>query len=334
MITFRLTQQDLTQVRFAYSPLLELVTSFALLSRSDPDPRYRVWMDEARRATYNHDFPYMSALIPPRRYIPDFLTPTPLTTHQTIEEELAQVLATPEAIVRKYAQVLMNVHGETEIRRHFVVYPRDAMYCLVEEMRLHWQLTLDRHWARIANVLDDEILYRARVMALEGTSALFTELDELIRYQSDVIYINKPNLCAYNEADVELRGTGVQLVPTMFCGECKVMWQFSPEWQPMVMYIPRGTGLWWKPQSNEPEQALELTLGAGRARVLTALINPLTTGELARNLRISAGATSQHLSRLHQAGLVASNRSGKRVYYHLTPRGEGLLMLFSTSSMN
>jgi DNA-binding MarR family transcriptional regulator len=56
---------------------------------------------------------------------------------------------------------------------------------------------------------------------------------------------------------------------------------------------------------------------------------PMNTGEIAQRLQITAGAASQHLSRLNQAGLVEPHRSGKRVYYHLTSRGEKLLALFA-----
>jgi DNA-binding transcriptional ArsR family regulator len=72
-----------------------------------------------------------------------------------------------------------------------------------------------------------------------------------------------------------------------------------------------------------------LTLGAGKARLILALDSPLSTGELAHKLAVTAGAVSQQLGKLHQAGLVESHRSGKHVFYRLSERGHKLVDLFN-----
>jgi DNA-binding MarR family transcriptional regulator len=58
------------------------------------------------------------------------------------------------------------------------------------------------------------------------------------------------------------------------------------------------------------------------------MMTPATTGEIARQLGLTSGAVSQQLERLKQAGLVEPHRTGKRVYYQLTRRGEELIGLF------
>jgi DNA-binding MarR family transcriptional regulator len=62
--------------------------------------------------------------------------------------------------------------------------------------------------------------------------------------------------------------------------------------------------------------------------VLQALTVPASTSELAHRLMVTSGAVSQHLDRLKHAGLVEAHRSGRRVYYQLTRRGEELILLF------
>jgi DNA-binding transcriptional ArsR family regulator len=155
------------------------------------------------------------------------------------------------------------------------------------------------------------------------------ELHSSVSYRPGEIQLQP--VCQYQHRDVELTldGEGIQLVPTIFRG-CGRMFQVVPDWQPMLAYGVRGTGLWCQkpPPSN---QSLELALGIGRARVLQVLMTPSSTGEVAYKARIAAATASQHLGRLARAGLVEPRRSGKRVYYYLTRRGTELLALFDAT---
>jgi DNA-binding transcriptional ArsR family regulator len=325
-----LTPNDLAHVRFAYSPLVELAESYHILANVSPDARYRLWLDETQRALYDLHLPYLDALASAHGYIPDFLTPTPLTSDFTLEDEIARLIATPDEIIRKNVQYLVDVAGESDIRQHFLVYPHDVLYCLVEELRLYWQRALERHWPRMTTVLQDDILYRAKRLALGGLDKLIKDLNPKVKYIPGALELDKNPHKGLRlnggESEFRLRGNGIQLVPVIFAHS--VMYQVVPEWHPMLGYRPRGTGLWWKEAPTEPDPSLEIIIGAGRARVLQALMTPTSTGDLARKIGLTAGATSQHLGRLHQAGLVQPHRSGKRVYYQLTIKGEHLLALF------
>ncbi len=324
-IIIHLTPEDVAETRFAFSPALELATSYQMLMKAKPDARFRFWMDEMRRALYGLEFPYLQALTSSYVYIPDFLTPTPLAPGMTIEAEIEQIMATPDEIVRKNILSLIEAEGETEILRQYLTYPREMLYCLSDELRLYWGRTLMRHWPRMKSVLEEDILYRGRNLALGGYRKLFEDLSPAMSYQRGAIRVTKKR--GENDYDVQLKGSGLQLVPAIFSSSV-VMWQIVPEWHPMVIYVPRGTGLWWREPPQTPDQSLEIALGAGRARVLQALVTPASTGELARRLNLTDGAVSQHLSRLRQAGLVESQRSAKKVYYSLTSRGAQLLLLF------
>lgn len=320
-----LTPDDLAQVRFAFSPLVELTISFKLLIHGGTDARYRHWLDETRRALYGVELPYLTTLIKVGQYIPDFLTPTPLSTDLSFDQEMERLLALPDEVIRANIQQLVQYGGASEAIDHFLMYPHDALYCLVEDLRLYWQRALERHWPRITDVLDDDILYRAKKMALGGIHDLFADLHPKVRYSAGQLHFDKTPHDGV--AEYYLRGDGLQLVPSSFAF-ARMMYQIESEWQPMVIYTSRGTGLWWKEKPATPDPSLEIVMGAGRARVFQALMTPASTGDLARKIGLTAGATSQHLSRLHQAGLVTSHRSGKRVYYHLTTKGEHLLALF------
>jgi hypothetical protein len=326
VISIRLTPDDLVKMRFAYSPMLEVVTSYRVLTKPSLQSPYLRWVDEALQVLHDVELPYLHALATPHGYIPDFLSPTPITPQTDIEDELQRLLELPDEMIRRDIETLIATSGDSELRQHFLIYPRDALLCLIDELRLYWQRTLAHHWPRMMTILEGDVLYRARKLALEGVESLFSDLHSGLAYEAGTIRINKKNVptCIYSS---ELRGNGIQLVPTVFSG-AQLYWQIVPHWHPMLIYNVRGAGL-WQGKPEDASQSLELALGTGRARVLYALTTPATTGELALRLEISAGGVSQHLSRLEQAGLAEAHRSGKRVYYQLTERGESLLSLFS-----
>ncbi len=349
-VKIHLTSEDLLQLRFAYSPLIELVTSYKRLYSNKPQHLYRRWLDDAAEAVCDLEFPYLHALIVGTNYIPDFVTPTPTVAGLTLEDEIEQMLKLPNEVIRKNILYLIETNGGSELRHQFLAYPREALLCLVDELRLYWARALAHHWTRITGILEGDVLYRARQLAVEGPAPLLTNLHPNVLFQdaipgqsTSVMEVScieageKPRQTAYLQfekrsgpacvmVETSLNGTGLQLVPALFAAD-HIFWQVAPEWRPMIIYGVRGMGLW---QQNAPETSysLEIALGAGRARVLQALMLPANTGEVARRLEISAGAVSQHLSRLGEAGLVEPHRSGRHVFYQLTRRGRELIELF------
>ncbi len=328
MITIQITPDDLTKMRFAYRPLLEVCFSFRVLVAPEFQSPYLRWVNEALRTLHEADFPFMTALIPGHGYIPDFLTPTPTTRQVDLEGDLQELLMTPDELVRVGILELIEEHGDSEIRRFVLAHPREALQCLVDELRLYWQLTLKPYWSRMIATLEGDVLHKARRLALEGPAPMFPDLHPSISFQDNQLRI-KP-ICNHrsDQADLILNGAGLQLVPLVFRG-CGRAYQVTPAWRPMLAYGIRGGGLWYQPESYH-NQSLELALGSGRARVLQLLVTPSSTREVAHKAQITASAASQHLMRLTKAGLVEPHRSGKWVYYRLTERGENLLALFDT----
>ncbi len=331
MLTFHLQPGALTALRFGYSPLLELAMSYRLLLRPDLHASYRGWLDEAQAATHDLMLPYLDAVILPSHYLADFVTPTPATAITDLETEFDRMRETPAAVIRENTELLIRHYGDSEARQHFLMYPHDALECLIAELRLYWARTLAQHWGRIQSVLDADVMFRARQLALQGINPLFGSLSRVLTYEDSTIRIAKPieKNATVKAAEVVFNGTGLQLIPSMFaCPD--LSWQTHPNWQPMILYRARGTGLWYQPLPEDSDEALQVLMGSTRARLLHTLIQePVNTSELANRLEITAGAVSQHLNLLNQAGLVESYRSGSRVYYRLSPRGEGLLSLFA-----
>ncbi len=328
MITLQLSPGDIEKVRFAYSPLIEVVSSFKLLRAPDYQSEYASWIEETTRLFNRIDFPYMSATILPHRYIVDFLTPTPTKTILSFEDELDRVREASDEQIRQNVEFAIGIGGMSPARREFLDHPRETLECLIEELRFYWQQALESHWPQVASLLESDVLFRARSLALYGIDAMFTDLSDRVELRSGEILLLKE--CKPHYPPVyQLKGEGIQLVPSMFAS-CGGMWQVVPEYLPMIIYQTRGLGLWKRDNAAVvPDEALSLTLGTSRARLLQTLTEPAHTLDLAQRLNLTAGAVSQQLGRLAQAGLIESYRSGSKVYYRLSSRGERLLDVFT-----
>lgn len=341
MLQIKMQPQAFANLRFAYSPLLELTVSYRILRSNWASALYWRWIEEATQVSYNLEFPYMNALVcggaergaKCSGYIPDFITPTPLYPVTDIEDEFERMLNMPEDLIRDGIQTLIGYVGESDLLCDFLAYPHEGVQKLILEMREYWQRTLAHHWGRMMTVLENDILHHSRTLTLHGLEGLFPDVDPSLSYSNHSILLDHaykkdlPQGKVQKNFEYNLDGDSLHLAPVIFGGN-QVLHQLVEPWNPMLLYTPRGAGL-WNYEMPEPSEALELTLGAGKARVLLALINPLNTGELARKLSLTAGAVSQQLGKLHQAGLVESHRSGKNVFYRLTIRGSQLVELFS-----
>ena len=332
----------MANLRFAYSPLLELTISYRVLRGNWQRAIYWRWLEEASAAIYDMDFPYMDALITggsyasntiPKGYIPDFLTPTPLFPITDIEEEFDRLCRMDIDLVREGLQMAVEHFGASEILCDFIAHPHEGMARLLHELREYWRRTLAHHWQRMISVLENDVLHHSRVLTLHGVEALFPEIDSILEYQSGTVIFNHARkYCgvtkkhSISDSEYQLNSKTLHLVPVIF-GANAVYHQLHEPWQPMILYTARGAAL-WNYETPEPSEALEMTLGGGKARLMIALETPLSSGEIARKLSLTAGAVSQQLTKLHQAGLVESHRSGKHVFYRLSERGRKLVNLF------
>jgi DNA-binding HxlR family transcriptional regulator len=343
MIRFSVNPTTMANLRFAYSPLIELTVSYKILKSDWQSGVYWRWLEEANRATHDICFPIMDELILSKRemaerrgkagsYIPDFITPTPNLYVRDIEDEFTRILAMPDELIRDGIGTLMDNFGPSDILCDFMAHPHESLVKLIDEMREYWNRTLAHHWNRMVAVLENDVLYHSRILTLQGIEALFPELDKNLEYKDGLLTLHKKEpSCIFTELlcnpDFQIEGKNFYLTPVIF-GANSVMYQMNQPWEPMLIYTPRGASL-WNYETPEPSEALELTLGAGKARLLMALNDPLSTGELAHKLTLTAGAVSQQLSKLHDAGLVEYHRSGKHVFYRLSQRGHQLVCLFS-----
>ncbi|MEV8409136.1 metalloregulator ArsR/SmtB family transcription factor [Streptomyces niveus] len=325
MISYRLGVEDLADTRFALSPLNETVLSLRVLR--DPGlfalhlPWRRPVLESLRGAA--PDIGPLMSVVGDRLTLPDFLTPRPTSFAPSFEEELATVRRTPPALVRRD---LTAVHAPGPLPDALrdataaddapVAALRDTLCAL---LRQYWQLAVEPAWRRMRLLLEADMIYRARQLAVGGARLLFADMHPNLRWSDGVLSIDK----MISHYDAQASGRGLLLVPSAFAH--KPAPPVSAEEPPLLVYPSRGVATLWTPAPTPDAPALVSLLGATRARLLDLLGEPLPTVEIARRFRVTPSAVSQHLRVLHATGLVTRARDGRQVLYRRSPLGDRLV---------
>ena len=332
MNTVRLafSPSDLSRTRFAFSPLWEAVMSNRALQDQGRFAIHLPWLGDAREVLPELGLGALAALIRPRGYIPDFLTPPPNRPDPSFTEELKLLRDSDPALVRQEVRRTWEHQGVMPpAARAFLDDTERALGGLVTALEVYWQALLAPHWPRLQTLFENDLLDRARLLALRGPEAMFRALGPLVSFQDGTLELHQ-SLCASSASGpLQLAGRGLVLLPSAF------VWPafatiLDPPWQPTLAYTPRGLAGLWSQTPPCVSDALNLLLGQARAEVLLSLDTPSSTLELARRLGLASSSVSEHLGLLRRTGLIESRRQGRAVYYRLSPTGCGLLDLFGS----
>ena len=318
MLVIRFGREDLANVRFAISPLVEVHRSVRALDDPASQALHLPWISSTRDRVADLNLDLLRALQPPRAYSPDFIHPPPSTPLAELEDELAEMTATPADQVRAEIRRAYRRTAVPPVLGPFIDDPQAAVAELADLVRTYWQRALAAHWPRLRALLEGDVLHRARQIADGGAQRLFADLHPELRFDDDALWIEKP----FEDA-VALDGRGLLFVPSAFAWPALIALT-EPPWQPTLIYPARGVATLWEPGGRPAPEALAALLGQRRASVLAALHAPRSTTELARGLGLSAASVSQHLAVLRDAGLVNGHRVGRSVLYVRSPTGEGL----------
>jgi DNA-binding transcriptional ArsR family regulator len=322
MISARFDTEALTRVRFAISPMLEMIRSVTALQ--DPAGRalHLPWIEQARPQIADLDLSVLVALQTSKTYNPDFVNPPPSGPLVEFEDELAVMLATPAAQIRAEVRAAYEDGPLPAVLEPFLSEPKCAIAALAELMRVYWQRCLACDWPRIRSLLEHDVLYRARQIADGGTKRLFCDLDPSVSWDDGVLQIEIE--CGEADTTLELDERGLLLLPSAFVWP-KVAILWAQPWQPSMIYPARGLGMLWSPEQSAPPDALERLLGRTRASLLLTLDSPRSTTELAGALGLTPGGVSQHLTILRDAGLVCGRRVARSVLYLRSAEGDTLV---------
>lgn len=323
MISYRLGVDDLADMRFACSPLLETATSLWALYEPSAHVLHLPWIRQTKALL--RDWPdrelLMSLVAPQVQWLPDFLTPRPTSPLPDVDDELRRVRSTPPR--QAVADVRSAYSGRplpVELER-LCGRPRLLRDRLADLLTTYWVSAVEPHWPRMRAVLEADMVHRARLLARDGAAAVLTGLDPSAQWSDGVLRLR---VSSYElDYDAEVQGRGFWLVPTLFAKHA-----ISPvgaDEPPTVAYPARGIGTLWEQSRPVVPGALDSLIGPARAGLLIALESPASTLELARRRQVTPGAISQQLASLLANGLVSKARAGRVVLYTRTELADQLI---------
>jgi DNA-binding transcriptional ArsR family regulator len=322
MVVFEFDAEDLARTRFAISPMWELCTSLRLLRDAELAAMHIPWVRDALPTAHALDMRMALALLPPRGYFPDFMTPPPSDPVTSIEDELALVRATTADQVRHDVEVLVRQQGMRRlppVLEPLVERPRRELGRLADQLGAFWETALAEYWPRIRALLDADLGHRARRLTEGGVARLFGDLHHQVSWRGRELHVDQEY-----EFSVALGGRGLLLVPSVFQWQRPGSISTAP-WQPTLIYPARGVAALWEPPAQRAPGALARVVGRTRADLLARLETPQTTTDLAGRTGLRPGGVSQHLTALREAGLVSATRQGRAVLYVRTDLADDLL---------
>lgn len=316
MLRLDLGPDELAATRFACSALQETVASLRVLHGPTGHTMHLPWYREVAGHAARLELELLRALVPANGYAPDFISPPPDSPLPDLDADLARVAATPPERVRAEIAELCGSDPPPVIAG-LLADPAGGLQTVVAQLRRWFDVALGDHWPRIRALLQADISYRARRLSAGGTRALFSELHPSVRWHEG----GRLELGIAYEAPVALDDRGLLLVPSVFAWP-GIYVVSDPPWQPTLIYPARGTATAWEPTREPAPDALRRLIGPTRAAILHALQAPHTGADLARALRVTPSAVSQHIAVLRDAGLIGTHRDGRHLIAQRTELGD------------
>ncbi|MEV1026471.1 transcriptional regulator [Streptomyces sp. NPDC050264] len=324
MLRVHFTTDDIARVRVATAPdpLWEITNSFQALAGDDAPLLFGDW----RRLVRPRLRPaptLLTALLPPRGYSPDFLTPD-LGGSYDLEGAVDTVLRTPRTVLRRDLTELAASPRRTRPlfseARALADGEPSMLRSLGAALRGYHRFALAPFWSRVRAQVDADLAIRTREVLRGGTEGLLASFRPVLRWRPPVLEADYPV-----EREVRLGGRGLLLQPSLFCVRRPVTLA-APDLPPVLVY-PVQHALGWARPPGRPASGGDLgaLIGRTRAAILEDVVTGRTTSELAVRLGVSGPAASQHTAVLRRANLLSSVRRGKHVVHTITPAGRALL---------
>ncbi len=307
--------------RFAVSPLAEVVSELTrlrqALDRGAAGPRVEEFGGWLGSDTFANG---LVRLVTATKYLPDFVAVPPARgLNHRLRDELAEMRAIEDRQARATlveAQRYAWASDGLEWADVAGITGRAA-----EVVARCWARFVEPDWPRRRAVLERDIRHRAGVLAVSGWRHALDGMAPGVQWVGhDAIQFSTQTY-----TDRHIGSDGLVFVPhTGMSGR----WTCESPARIAFVYPARGAMADHPPARG----GVARLLGQGRARVLAQVRTPVTPSQLAALLGVSLGTVSAHLAALREAGVVTTRRSGRAVYYELTPVGEELARLVTAGA--
>jgi DNA-binding transcriptional ArsR family regulator len=321
MIEIVLAHSDLARVRFAHSPVEELVASLRVLQDPGRQLMYGRWLSAVRPRLDGLLLELLFALAPTGRYLPTFLFPPQTQPWGVLADELERIAASPPAVVRAELDKVREGQPLPAVLAPLYDDPASQLPAVVGELARYWRAAVEPFWQRVRALCTADLAHRMEQFADGGLARVLANLHPDLAFTGELLRIDKPHHCSHR---FDLAGTGIVLVPCAFTWPSLGVDCCDVD-QPALAYPPRGVAELWQDTGVEQGDPLGALVGRTRAALLATLALPRTTTQLATQLGLSPAAVSQHLRILHNAALVSAQRRGRMVLYQRTAAATTLL---------
>jgi DNA-binding transcriptional ArsR family regulator len=262
---------------------------------------YSRWLAATRSRLDGVRLELLTALAPTGRYLPSFLFPPSTQPWGMLADELAQVAASPPALVRAELDEVREGQPLPAVLEPLYDDPPGQLPTVVEELARYWQAAIEPVWQQVRGLCAADV--------------------PDLGFSDELLLVDKPHHCSHR---FDLAGAGIVLAPCAFTWPSLILGCCGVD-QPVLIYPPRGVAELWEDTVAEQPDPLSALVGRTRANLLAILALPSTTIQLAEHLDLSPAAVSQHLKILKDAGLVTAHRRGRMVLYQRTPAATTLL---------
>lgn len=298
--------------------LWETILSFHRLRERRRAQTFGEWRSETR-VRLNGETRLLAALVPPRGYFPDFLTPP--EGGCGLDAGLEALRATPPA--RMHSELALAAAGRAAMpvlpgRLSALAEGRpEALARLVGALRSYHRAAIEPYWPHIQATVEADRVVRGRALLDGGAGELLDSLPPVLRWRPPVLEADYPV-----ERELRLDGRGLLLQPSFFCRGNPVVYR-DAALPPVLVYPAAHSSAPVFGDTGDP--SLGRLVGHTRSAVLQAIRYGCTTSELARRAGVSLASASQHAAVLREAGLVVTLRHGNAVLHTVTPLGAALL---------
>lgn len=261
------------------------------------------------------DLPLLRALTSDPQWFPDLLAPRPLLDPPGPLGQIERLRGTPLEVVERDLAVLSErtvatgAGASEPSARRFLDRVCSALTGYFTEV-------LSPLWERVEAITDADVAHHSRRIARDGLAAGVAGIHDELEYCDGRLTVG------FHRTDhtTSTGDAGLWLVPSVF----RWPWVAAQEHDDWIClsYAARGAARVWEPGPREgADRPLAALLGRSRAALLDRLELPRTTTWLARELQLSPGTVSEHLSVMVGSGLLEARRDGRRVLYTRTLLG-------------